>query len=76
MTDLHYETMTVIHETRAPLRERAQRLLGRLGDLVAVWRGRVRGRAELARLTDRHLRDLGISRADRAVELAKPFWRA
>lgn len=76
MTDLHYDTMTVVHETPAPLRQRAHLLLDRLVHQVAVWHERARGRAELARLSDRQLRDLGISPADRAVELAKPFWRA
>lgn len=33
-----------------------------------------RQRAALKRLTDDDLRDVGLSRADVAKELAKPFW--
>jgi uncharacterized protein YjiS (DUF1127 family) len=43
--------------------------------LAAEWRGRARSRAELAQMSDRDLRDIGITRAEAAHESTKPFWR-
>jgi uncharacterized protein YjiS (DUF1127 family) len=48
----------------------------RLLTLLAEWRRRLRSRAALARLCDRDLRDIGLTRSDLARECAKPFWRA
>jgi uncharacterized protein YjiS (DUF1127 family) len=42
---------------------------------VRLWRRRRRDRAELARLDDRALLDIGISRADAEFLINKPFWR-
>jgi uncharacterized protein YjiS (DUF1127 family) len=39
------------------------------------WRRRAHDRAELARLDDRMLQDIGITRADAAFLINKPFWR-
>ena len=47
-------------------------LILRLGD----WRRRARSRAELARLSDHDLRDIGLTPAEALREYAKPFWRA
>jgi uncharacterized protein YjiS (DUF1127 family) len=44
--------------------------------LAAEWRHRARGRTVLAQMSDRDLRDIGITRAEAAHESAKPFWRA
>jgi uncharacterized protein YjiS (DUF1127 family) len=41
----------------------------------AVWLGRGLSRFELRNLSDRDLRDIGLSRADAYREAAKPFWR-
>ena len=43
--------------------------------LVSSWIERARQRNALARLDDRDLRDIGITRADAAREYEKPFWR-
>ena len=43
-------------------------------ELVLLWRARARDRQELARLSDRMLRDIGITRLDAERELRKPFW--
>lgn len=43
--------------------------------LLRAWRNRVIERAFLARLDDRALRDIGITRVDVARECAKPCWR-
>jgi uncharacterized protein YjiS (DUF1127 family) len=45
-------------------------------DTLRLWRRRARERAELARLTDRELRDIGISASDALHEINKPVWRA
>jgi uncharacterized protein YjiS (DUF1127 family) len=39
------------------------------------WRRRSRDRAQLARLDDRMLADIGISRAEAEFLANKPFWR-
>jgi uncharacterized protein YjiS (DUF1127 family) len=39
------------------------------------WRRRRNGRLELARLDDRMLRDIGLTRIDAEYEINKPFWR-
>lgn len=42
---------------------------------VLHWLGLARERRHLARLDDRLLRDIGLTRADVAPEITKPFWR-
>jgi uncharacterized protein YjiS (DUF1127 family) len=39
------------------------------------WRHRRNGRLELARLDERTLRDIGLTRVDAEFEINKPFWR-
>ncbi len=43
---------------------------------LELWRRRARGRRSLARLSERELRDLALSRSDARLEAGKPFWRA
>ena len=53
------------------------RLLAATVQYVATeWHHRARSRAALAQMSDRDLRDIGITRAEAAHESAKPFWRA
>jgi len=40
------------------------------------WRRRIRSRGELCGLSDRSLRDIGLSRCDVEFEASKPFWMA
>jgi len=49
-------------------------LLLRIGHLFGEWRVRARDRRQLATLTDRELRDIGLSPGEAAMETAKPFW--
>jgi uncharacterized protein YjiS (DUF1127 family) len=49
-------------------------LWGRLFDTVAAWRRDSRSRGELARMTMRELRDIGITPAERERECHRPFW--
>jgi uncharacterized protein YjiS (DUF1127 family) len=51
-------------------------LLAHLGALLGEWRRRARSRRELAMLSDRCLRDMGVTRYDVDREARKPFWRA
>lgn len=48
----------------------------RLGALLRQWQRRSRERDQLARLSERELHDLGLSRGAVYAELRKPFWRA
>jgi uncharacterized protein YjiS (DUF1127 family) len=43
--------------------------------IIAYWLELARQRRHLARLDDRMLKDIGLSRADVEQEIAKPFWR-
>jgi uncharacterized protein YjiS (DUF1127 family) len=42
---------------------------------IAEWMRRVQQRRELIMLTDRDLRDIGITRLDAVAEASKPFWQ-
>jgi uncharacterized protein YjiS (DUF1127 family) len=56
----------------------SHRLSGFLSGVRAAlreWRRRRNGRLELARLDDRMLRDIGLTRFDAEYEINKPFWR-
>ena len=44
--------------------------------VLALWRFRARSRAELKRLSDRELEDIGLSRREALQEASKPFWKA
>lgn len=44
--------------------------------LISLWRHRARDREALAVMSDRCLRDLGVTRLDVMREARKPFWRA
>ena len=46
----------------------------RAREVISEWRDRRRSRYELARLNDRELWDLGLSRSDANAEAARPFW--
>ena len=48
---------------------------GRLVATLREWRRRARDRGQLARLDDRMLRDIGLTRADAEFLCNKPFWR-
>ena len=50
--------------------------LARIGSEVAEWRRRSRDQRELAAMSDRSLRDVGLTSYDATYEASKPFWRA
>jgi uncharacterized protein YjiS (DUF1127 family) len=43
---------------------------------IARWLGRATSRHDLASLSDRALRDIGVSRRHVTIEGCKPFWMA
>ena len=67
---------------RIPLETQWQASHHRLRDFLSgvravlrEWRRRKNGRLELARLNERMLRDIGLTRVDADREINKPFWR-
>jgi uncharacterized protein YjiS (DUF1127 family) len=52
------------------------RRLAILGSALLEWLRRSRSRESLAGLTERELRDVGLTQADVVRECGKPFWRA
>jgi uncharacterized protein YjiS (DUF1127 family) len=69
--------MAIAHDLASSVFHLAPRRAAmRLADLILLWLERGRQRRELAALTDRELRDIGLSRLDVARETAKPFWHA
>lgn len=65
-SDLLFKSSTATAPAFAPLRMLANMML---------WQRRIASRHQLARLDARLLADAGISEAQRAEELSKPFWR-
>jgi uncharacterized protein YjiS (DUF1127 family) len=51
-------------------------ILARVPGTLALWRKRARERTEIAKLSARDARDLGIDPGVLAYEASKPFWRA
>lgn len=45
-------------------------------NVLLIWQDRATQRHHLASLSDRRLRDMGVSHADVGGEVSKPFWRA
>jgi uncharacterized protein YjiS (DUF1127 family) len=44
--------------------------------LLMAWRRRSQERAQLARMSDTDLHDIGLTSLDRQIEINKPCWRA
>ena len=59
------------HRTHAPV---PRHPLRELGTLVGAWLRHRAERLSLARLDDRTLRDVGLTRADVEREYERPFW--
>ncbi|MBM3548600.1 MAG: DUF1127 domain-containing protein [Alphaproteobacteria bacterium] len=62
-------------QARIGFSPRRSGLLATVVERLAEWQERARSRVLLGRMDDRMLRDMGISRSDVDVEVAKPFWR-
>jgi len=65
---------TAARRTRA--RVVARRAVRRIARLLRLWRRRIAESHELRAMSDRELRDFGISRYDVEHEAKKAFWRA
>ena len=61
-------------EWQASLRQLSGFLIG-VRATLREWRLRRNGRLELARLDERMLRDIGLTRVGAEYEINKPFWR-
>jgi len=68
--------MSALHLTDYALGRRAPGHFAGLRSLIAEWLHRIESRRDLAALSDRELRDIGITRVDALGEAEKPFWRA
>jgi uncharacterized protein YjiS (DUF1127 family) len=55
--------------------DRLRGFLSRVRAVLREWRQRKSGRLELARLDERMLHDIGLTRVDIFCEINKPFWR-
>ena len=71
--------MSVAHEPAAvgPRQKvgHGDSLVARVVRALATWHRRACSRTQLAHLSERELRDIGLTRAEAARECAKPFWR-
>jgi uncharacterized protein YjiS (DUF1127 family) len=77
MTAIHFE---VPRRRLGPFSHHRERKAGsngagRVFATLREWRRRASGRTELARLDDRMLKDIGLTRADAEFLSNKPFWR-
>ena len=61
---------------RRPERSIPRRAAAAALDRLLLWQQRAAERQQLAGLSDFHLKDMGVSRADADREATKPFWRA
>jgi uncharacterized protein YjiS (DUF1127 family) len=73
-SEMAYTTMNGLRHV--PDRSASSSLAMRFVDTVRLWRKRARDRAELAQLTARDARDLGIDPGQIVYESSKPFWVA
>ncbi len=62
-------------ETSSDRRNAGLHLFRRVMHIYRTWRERGRQRRDLARLNDRLLRDIGLTRADVEGEVMKRFWQ-
>jgi len=55
--------------------EDSRSYIRRIISLIGTWRLRMRARRELALMSERSLRELGLTRYDALQEIRKSFWR-
>jgi uncharacterized protein YjiS (DUF1127 family) len=58
------------------MRESIERWWRVASSALDLWRQRMRGRAELSRMTEVELKDAGIDPHEAWLEIRKSFWRA
>lgn len=59
-----------------PLRAfgKVRRIVRKCFQIIVIWQDRAEQRHALSELSERMLKDIGISQADAYKELRKPFW--
>jgi uncharacterized protein YjiS (DUF1127 family) len=78
MSVMHLQPAARVRGSRhryAPTRGGLLRAGHRMRATLHEWHRRARERAELARLDDHELLDIGLSRADAEFLANKPFWK-
>jgi uncharacterized protein YjiS (DUF1127 family) len=77
MTAIHLEAPhgRLRRVPRYSARETNSNVTGRIVATLREWRRRARDRAELGKLDDRMLKDIGLTRAAAEFLSNKPFWR-
>ena len=65
-------TFIKVQKTISPWNFRA---ITNLSKTIMLWSERYQQRKQLARMSDRLLKDIGISRSDSWHEAQKPFWK-
>jgi uncharacterized protein YjiS (DUF1127 family) len=67
---------SIVARAKGDLRSAVRRGLLHIVEAFLAWHDRARERRALMEMSDRTLRDVGISRADACREAARPFWRS
>ena len=77
MSAIRFEGLSgrVIELRRPTKRAASTGIAHRLSVLLREWRKRAKDRAELGRLDDRTLADIGVTRAEAEFLANRPFWR-
>lgn len=70
-----YAVWSIARPSFLAMTETVGRLAWRTVARLVQWRERARQRHVLVSLTDRELRDIGITRLDVWREVSKPFWQ-
>jgi uncharacterized protein YjiS (DUF1127 family) len=68
--------MSALHWTEDAASQHKPDHVAGLRGLIGEWIRRSESRRDLAALSDRELRDIGVTRVDAMREVEKPFWRA
>ena len=79
MTDVAFNCMNDTHISVQHNQARAgffARLWPDVSARVAVWRQRALERKALVQMSERDLRDIGLSQSQAVFEASKPFWSA
>ena len=63
-------------EVQMELNRAFAEMFRRMFDTMRVWQQRSQQRRQLGFLSERDLRDIGVSEARRDAEMRKPFWKA
>jgi uncharacterized protein YjiS (DUF1127 family) len=71
----HQPAAARLRRDHRPQAAASEGLIARVVRRLAAWHRRICSRTQLARLSERELRDIGLTPAEAARECAKPFWR-